>query len=41
MLRERKDVYAVSQKSKGVMIAAILPESPAHKMGLKAGEVIS
>ncbi|MFY3791521.1 PDZ domain-containing protein [Ureibacillus sp. MALMAid1270] len=40
MLKERKDVYAVSPKSKGVMIAAILPESPAYKMGLQAGEVI-
>ncbi|KGR80583.1 PDZ domain-containing protein [Ureibacillus manganicus] len=39
-LKERKDVYAVSQKSNGVMIAAILPVSPAEKMGLKAGEVI-
>lgn len=40
MFKERKDVYAVSPKSKGVMIAAILPESPAYKMGLKVGEVI-
>ncbi len=40
MIRERKDVYAVSRNSKGVMIAAILPESPAQKMGLTAGEVI-
>jgi len=40
LLKERKDVYAVSPKSKGVMIAAILPVSPAQKMGLKAGEVI-
>ncbi|SOC35030.1 PDZ domain-containing protein [Ureibacillus acetophenoni] len=40
MARERKDVYAVSPKSNGVMIAAILPVSPADKMGLKSGEVI-
>ena len=38
--REQKDVYAVSAKSKGVMIAAILPNSPAHKMGLLVGELI-
>nr|WP_198044834.1 PDZ domain-containing protein [Lysinibacillus timonensis] len=38
--RERKDSYAVSPKSSGVMIAAVLPHSPAEKMGLNAGEVI-
>ena len=38
--REQKDVYAVSAKSSGVMIAAILPNSPAYKMGLGVGELI-
>lgn len=39
-VRERKDVYAVSAKSNGAMIAAVLPNSPAEKMGLVAGEII-
>src|SRR5690606_35144820 len=39
-VRERRDVYAVSAKSHGVMIVAVLPDSPAEKMGLKTGEVI-
>ncbi len=38
--REQKDVYAVSAKSSGVMIAAVLPNSPAEKMGLDVGEII-
>lgn len=38
--REQKDVYAVSAKSSGVMIAAVLPNSPAEKMGLGVGEII-
>ncbi|MBB5150244.1 PDZ domain-containing protein [Ureibacillus thermosphaericus] len=39
-VRERRDVYAVSARPNGVMIAAVLPNSPAEKMGLQAGEVI-
>ncbi|WP_346235440.1 PDZ domain-containing protein [Lysinibacillus telephonicus] len=39
-IREQKDVYAVSAKSNGVMIAGVLPNSPAEKMGLGIGEVI-
>ncbi|MDM5332476.1 PDZ domain-containing protein [Ureibacillus composti] len=39
-IRERKAVYAVSAKSNGAMIAAVLPDSPAEKMGLVAGEII-
>lgn len=39
-MRERRDVYAVSARPNGVMIAAVLPDSPAEKMGLKAGEII-
>ncbi len=39
-LREQKDVYAVSAKSNGVMIAGVLPNSPAEKMGLGVGEII-
>jgi len=39
-IRERKVVYAVSAKSNGAMIAAVLPDSPAEKMGLVAGEII-
>ena len=38
--REQKDVYAVSAKSSGVMIAGVLPNSPAEKMGLDVGEII-
>ena len=38
--REQKDVYAVSAKSNGVMIAGVLPNSPAEKMGLNVGEII-
>jgi len=39
-VRERRDVYAVSARPSGVMIAAVLPDSPAEKMGLQAGEII-
>ncbi|PYF07663.1 PDZ domain-containing protein [Ureibacillus chungkukjangi] len=39
-IREQKDVYAVSAKSSGVMIAGVLPNSPAEKMGLDVGEII-
>ncbi|QCR31561.1 PDZ domain-containing protein [Lysinibacillus sp. SGAir0095] len=39
-IREQKDVYAVSAKSNGVMIAGVLPNSPAEKMGLDVGEII-
>lgn len=37
---EKRDVYAVSPKSNGVTIVAVLPDSPAMKMGLLPGEVI-
>lgn len=40
VIREQKDVYAVSAKSNGVMIAGVLPNSPAEKMGLGVGEII-
>ncbi|MDN4492266.1 PDZ domain-containing protein [Ureibacillus aquaedulcis] len=40
VMREQKDVYAVSAKSSGVVIAGVLPDSPAEKMGLDVGEVI-
>lgn len=39
-LREKRDVYVVSPKSNGVTIVAVLPDSPAKKMGLLPGEVI-
>ena len=39
-MQERPDVYAVSPSSSGAMIAAVLPNSPAEKMGLVTGEVI-
>lgn len=39
-LEQRKEQYAVVAKSTGVMIAAVLPNSPAEKMGLKRGEII-
>ena len=38
-LRDR-DAYAVAPSSKGATIAAVLPNSPAEKMGLLAGEII-
>lgn len=39
-MTERKQVYAVSPTKEGAMIAAVLPGSPAEKMGLVAGEII-
>lgn len=39
-IQERTDAYAVAPLSSGVIIAAVLPNSPAEKMGLVAGEVI-
>lgn len=39
-IHENKDVYAVSAKSRGAVIVAVLPNSPAEKMGLVAGEII-
>ncbi|WP_413364965.1 PDZ domain-containing protein [Lysinibacillus sp. 3P01SB] len=39
-MQERADVYAVAPSSNGAMIAAVLPNSPAEKMGLVTGEVI-
>lgn len=37
---EDRDHYAVVRSKKGVMIAGVLPNSPAQKMGLVPGEVI-
>lgn len=37
---EDRNSYAVVRSDKGVMIAGILPDSPAEKMGLVAGEII-
>jgi hypothetical protein len=37
---EDRDHYAVMRSKKGVMIAGVLPDSPAQKMGLVPGEVI-
>lgn len=37
---ERKDLYAVTPQERGVMVAGVLPDSPAEKMGLRVGEVI-
>ncbi len=39
-MQERDDVYAVAPSSNGAMIAAVLPNSPAEKMGLVTGEII-
>jgi hypothetical protein len=39
-IEQRKEQYAVVAKSTGTMIAEVLPNSPAEKMGLQAGEVI-
>lgn len=39
-MKERNDVYAVAPRSAGVVIAAVLPDSPAEKMGLIVGETI-
>lgn len=37
---ERKDLYAVAPSNDGAVIAAVLPGSPAEKMGLRVGEII-
>ncbi|EPD52187.1 hypothetical protein HMPREF1210_01540 [Paenisporosarcina sp. HGH0030] len=39
-IKERQGNYAVSPQDSGVMIAGVLPESPADKMGLVIGECI-
>ncbi|MGE7945742.1 PDZ domain-containing protein [Lysinibacillus sp. NPDC093688] len=39
-LQDKTDIYAVAPSSKGAIIAAVLPDSPAEKMGLLAGECI-
>ncbi|WKA49985.1 PDZ domain-containing protein [Planococcus liqunii] len=38
--KERHGKHAVAPKAEGVMIVDVLPDSPAHKMGLQRGEVI-
>ena len=40
IITERKDLYAVAPSNDGVVIAAVLPGSPAEKMGLRVGEII-
>lgn len=37
---EMKEIYSVMRSSSGAMIGAVLPHSPAEKMGLLAGEII-
>lgn len=37
---QMKDNYKVIRNSKGAMIATVLPNSPAEKMGLVAGEIL-
>jgi len=39
-VKERSDVYAIAPRSTGAIIAAVLPDSPAEKMGLLVGETI-
>lgn len=39
-MKQRNDVYAVAPRSAGAVIAAVLPDSPAEKMGLLVGETI-
>lgn len=39
-ISEPRDHYIVSPNKDGVVIAAVLPDSPAEKMGLKIGETI-
>lgn len=39
-MHERKGKFAVTPKNEGVVIAAVLPGSPAEAMGLKVGETI-
>lgn len=38
--QDKTDHYAVAPSTKGAIIAAVLPDSPAEKMGLLAGECI-
>lgn len=38
--KEKSHLYAASPSEQGVKIIAVLPNSPAEKMGLQAGEVI-
>lgn len=38
--KETKESYCVMRSSNGAMIGVVLPDSPAEKMGLVAGEVI-
>lgn len=39
-ISERKGKFAVTPQNEGVVIAAVLPNSPAEAMGLKIGEII-
>lgn len=39
-ISERKGKFAVSPQNEGVVIAAVLPSSPAEAMGLQIGEII-
>ena len=39
-VKERSGGYAASPSSKGVIIAGVLPDSPAEKLGLQPGECI-
>ncbi|MGE7090215.1 PDZ domain-containing protein [Lysinibacillus sp. NPDC048646] len=39
-MQDKTEIYAVAPSSKGAVIAAVLPDSPAEKMGLLAGECI-
>ncbi|MFJ7732284.1 PDZ domain-containing protein [Lysinibacillus sp. NPDC097231] len=39
-MQDKTEIYAVAPSSKGAIIAAVLPDSPAEKMGLLAGECI-
>ncbi len=38
--QDKTDHYAVAPSTKGAIIAAVFPDSPAEKMGLLAGECI-
>ncbi|KPN97447.1 PDZ domain-containing protein [Lysinibacillus sp. ZYM-1] len=38
--QDKTDHYAIAPSTKGAIIAAVLPDSPAEKMGLLAGECI-
>lgn len=39
-VRERKGQFAVTPQNEGVVVAAVLPESPAEAMGIEVGEII-